>query len=78
MSRFIQCACFLLYISISEVWGYKEEDIVMLTDDASNPRQIPTRDNIVSTYVGVVWRVLGFDFIGTAPCDAMARSGCSA
>lgn len=28
-------------------FGYKEEDIVMLTDDARNPRQLPTRDNIV-------------------------------
>ncbi|KAF5391666.1 hypothetical protein D9757_002371 [Collybiopsis confluens] len=28
-------------------FGYKENDIVMLTDDARNPRQIPTRDNII-------------------------------
>ncbi|TFK45832.1 peptidase C14 [Heliocybe sulcata] len=28
-------------------FGYKEDDIVMLTDDASNPRQMPTRDNIL-------------------------------
>ena len=68
---------FLMH-SISEVWGYREEDIVMLTDDASNPRQIPTRDNIVSTVWGVVWRILGFDSVGTASSDAVARSGCSA
>lgn len=29
-------------------YGYKEEDIVMLTDDARNARQIPTNRNIVS------------------------------
>jgi len=28
-------------------YGYKEEDIVMLTDDARNPRQIPTNRNII-------------------------------
>jgi hypothetical protein len=28
-------------------FGYKDDDIVMLTDDAQNPRQLPTRDNIV-------------------------------
>lgn len=30
-----------------EQFGYKTEDIVSLTDDARNPRQIPTRQNIV-------------------------------
>lgn len=33
---------------VTELWGYKEDDIVVLTDDAQNPRQIPSRDNIVS------------------------------
>jgi hypothetical protein len=28
-------------------FGYQKDDIVMLTDDARNPRQIPTRDNIL-------------------------------
>jgi len=28
-------------------WGYKAEDIVLLTDDSSNPRSIPTRVNII-------------------------------
>lgn len=36
--------------SITELWGYKEDDIVVLTDDAQNPRQIPSRDNIVSCH----------------------------
>jgi len=31
----------------SAQFGYKKEDIVMLTDDATNPRMMPTRDNIV-------------------------------
>jgi hypothetical protein len=34
----------------AERFGYREEDIVMLTDDAKNPRQQPTKDNIVSVY----------------------------
>ena len=29
-------------------YGYKDDDIVMLTDDAPNPQQMPTRENIVS------------------------------
>lgn len=28
-------------------FGFKSEDIVMLLDDATHPRQIPTRENIV-------------------------------
>lgn len=32
---------------IAGEFGYKVDDIVMLTDDAQNPRQIPTRDNMV-------------------------------
>lgn len=31
-------------------YGYCDEDIVMLTDDAPNPRMIPTKDNIVSSH----------------------------
>lgn len=31
----------------SAIYGYKEDDIVMLTDDAKNPRQIPTARNMV-------------------------------
>jgi hypothetical protein len=29
-------------------FGYKPDDIVMLTDDASNPRMRPTRDSIIN------------------------------
>lgn len=29
-------------------FGYRQEDIVMLTDDAQNPRQVPTKQNMVS------------------------------
>ncbi|KAJ7475887.1 metacaspase-1 [Mycena latifolia] len=37
-------------------YGYRTEDIVMLTDDAQNPRQIPTRDNIIHA---MQWLVQG-------------------
>ena len=42
-------------------FGYQPDDIVMLTDDATNPRQQPTKDNIVSTsftdgYFLIYWR----------------------
>nr|GAT42971.1 predicted protein [Mycena chlorophos] len=33
---------------ICSQFGYRQEDIVMLTDDSSDMRQIPTRDNILS------------------------------
>jgi hypothetical protein len=29
-------------------FGYKEEDMVILTDDARDPRQVPTQQNMVS------------------------------
>jgi len=29
-------------------FGYKPEDIVMLLDNATHPRQLPTRQNMVS------------------------------
>jgi hypothetical protein len=35
-------------------YGYKEGDIVMLTDDARNPRQVPTKENIVRGHVVLV------------------------
>jgi len=34
--------------------GYKSEDIVLLTDDATNPRQLPTRQNMLD---GMKWLV---------------------
>jgi hypothetical protein len=37
-------------------FGYKNEDIVMLTDDNKNPRQIPTRENIINA---MQWLVRG-------------------
>ncbi|KAK0431431.1 caspase domain-containing protein [Armillaria borealis] len=35
-------------------WGYKEEDIVMLTDDSTNPRQQPTRRNMIDAMLWLV------------------------
>ncbi|PBK87185.1 peptidase C14 [Armillaria gallica] len=35
-------------------WGYKSEDIVMLTDDSTNPRSQPTRKNMLD---GMRWLV---------------------
>lgn len=40
----------------TERYGYKSEDIVMLTDDARNSRQIPTRANILAA---MQWLVQG-------------------
>jgi hypothetical protein len=37
-------------------FGYKDDDIVMLTDDARNPRQIPTKNNIIHA---MEWLVRG-------------------
>ena len=35
-------------IIVSEAYyGYKKDDIVMLTDDSTNPRMMPTRENMV-------------------------------
>lgn len=33
--------------SVSAKYGYKREDMVTLTDDSTNPRMMPTRENIV-------------------------------
>ncbi|KAK0491295.1 caspase domain-containing protein [Armillaria novae-zelandiae] len=35
-------------------WGYKSEDVVMLTDDSTNPRSQPTRKNMLD---GMRWLV---------------------
>lgn len=35
-------------------FGYDPSDIVILTDDAEDPRQLPTRDNIIR---GMHWLV---------------------
>jgi hypothetical protein len=37
-------------------WGYKDQDIVALTDDSKNPRQIPTKQNILDA---MQWLVRG-------------------
>ncbi|KAJ8072460.1 Ca(2+)-dependent cysteine protease [Marasmius tenuissimus] len=44
-------------------FGYKREDIVMLTDDATNPRQVPTGENIIQA---MQWLVAG-----AAPDDSL-------
>ncbi|KAH8100814.1 caspase domain-containing protein [Cristinia sonorae] len=41
---------------LQERFGYKQEDIVVLTDDAQNPRQIPTKKNIIDA---MQWLVRG-------------------
>lgn len=53
IQNFIICQynCFSVKLRLTNLleaqYGYKKEDIVMLTDDATNPRQKPTRENIV-------------------------------
>ena len=36
-----------LLIMTEAYYNYKNEDIVMLTDDSTNPRMMPTRENMV-------------------------------
>ena len=33
---------------LCERFGYKQDDIVLLSDDARNPRQIQTRENMIA------------------------------
>jgi hypothetical protein len=47
----------------SERYNYRTEDIVILTDDSSNPRQIPTRANMIQA---ITWLIQG-----AAPNDAL-------
>ena len=66
---------YILTSSPQANYGYKQDDIVMLTDDASNPPQIPTRDNIVSVRGSMVRKRLR----KRADCsDAVARARCAA
>lgn len=44
-------------------FGYKQEDIVLLTDDARNPRQIPTRENMIAA--------MGWLVDGARPNDSL-------
>jgi metacaspase-1 len=44
---------YLSFIQAIDLWseayyGYKREDVVMLTDDSNNPRMMPTRGNMAS------------------------------
>ena len=43
-------------LTSTERYRYKPEDIVMLTDDSRNPRQIPTRANMIQA---MHWLVQG-------------------
>ena len=36
-----------LLITFQAYYNYKKDDIVMLTDDSTDPRMMPTRENIV-------------------------------
>jgi hypothetical protein len=46
-SSFLKKSSFNEQDCISAQYGYKQEDIVMLTDDARDARQQPTKTNIV-------------------------------
>jgi hypothetical protein len=41
--------------------GYTEGDIVMLTDDSSNPMEIPTKENIVCRPITRVGKEVDLD-----------------
>lgn len=41
---------------LQQMYGYKEDDIVMLTDDSQNPRAIPTKANMIAA---MQWLVRG-------------------
>ena len=43
-----------LFIVSEECYGYKRGDIVMLTDDSTNPRMMPTKENIVRCFVSII------------------------
>jgi hypothetical protein len=46
----------ILDMVITDRWGYKSQDIVLLTDDSSDRRQIPTRKNMIDA---MRWLVKG-------------------
>lgn len=53
----LSCLMILIDLLNSGHFGYNQDDIVMLTDDARNSQQVPTRENIVSgsaTYVFMI------------------------
>jgi len=45
-----------LDVNLAERWGYKPEDIVMLTDDTRDSRRLPTRKNMIEA---MHWLVRG-------------------
>ena len=53
-------------------YGYKKEDIVMLTDDSTNPRHMPTRENMVR-YLYPLYVCVLSDFIlfSYKQCDGL-------
>ena len=59
-----------------ERFGYKREDIVVLTDDQRDPRSIPTKTNIVSRLPQ--WYGLYVEYLSLVKSYAMACDGCSA
>lgn len=48
---------------VSERFGYKAEDMVVLTDDQQDPRTLPTRENII--------RAMKWLVAGAQPDDAL-------
>ena len=67
---------FILFIVLaSEHYGYNIDDIVMLTDDSKNPRQQPTKANIV--YYMVLLKCVETSDKYLAWCDALVSSRCS-
>lgn len=59
-------------------FGYKRDDIVMLTDDSTNPRMMPTRENMVRGFHSSVAYFLILFYFSPAASNAMARGGCCA
>ena len=57
-------------------YGYRKENIVMLTDDSTNPRQMPTRENMVRFLYTTFMYCPTLSFL--AASNAMACSRCFA
>ena len=68
---FISCAANLFQAQ----YGYKSDDIVVLTDDASDSRRRPTRNNIVS--LSSIPKHVIDSYPITAASHAVACAGCS-
>jgi hypothetical protein len=62
-----------LFILSEAYYEYKREDIVMLTDDSTDPRLMPTRENMVRClYPSVVFYPI-LSFLGARNGMACAR-----